>query len=177
MASVQTAVKTEISSWSKIVKQNSSQPITPAKLKEAVKSAVIEEDSSRNFMIFGKEERANEDLFQTISEILEDVKEKPRVIECSRVGGLKPGKSRPIKVKLYSSDAVSHVLRKAKHLKSSEQNRSTFICPDRTKEERETHKNLVVKMKMKMKNEPKLYHYIKGGLIISVKKTANGTAS
>ena len=100
IASVQSAVKTEISSWSNIFQQKSSQPFTPAKLKEAVKSAVVEEDRSRNIMIFGKEEKENEDLCKTISEILEDVNEKPRLIEFRRVGSAKPGKSRPIKVKL-----------------------------------------------------------------------------
>ena len=142
-------------------------------MKEAIKSAVVEEDRSRNFMIFGKEEKVNEDVSQTISEILEDVKEKPRVIECRRVGTVEPGKHRPIKVKLSSSDAVSHVLRKAKDLKSSEQNRSTFLCPDRNKEERDAHKKLVGQMKTKMKKEPEMYHYIKRGLIISVKKSVN----
>ena len=86
VASVQSAVKSEISSWSKIVQQTNSLPITPTKLKEAVKSAVDEEDRSRNIMIFGKEENENEDLAQTISEIFEDMKEKPRVMECRRVG-------------------------------------------------------------------------------------------
>ena len=185
LASVQSAVKhevaasvkSEINSWSEVVKKNSSQSITPDKLKEAVKSAVIEDDRSRNFMIFGKEERANEDLSETIADILRDVNEKPRVIECRRVGTVNAGKSRPIKVKLSSSDAVSHVLRKARDLKTSERHRSTFISPDRSAEERKVYKTLVEQMKLKMKSEPELYHYIRGGRIISVKKTANGTTS
>ena len=64
-------------------------------------------------MIFGKEENENEDLCKTISEILEDVNEKPRLIEFRRVGSAKPGKSRPIKVKLSSSDAAMHALQES----------------------------------------------------------------
>lgn len=170
MVSVQTAVKTGFSSWSKVVQQNAGQPICPAKLKEAVKSAVVEEDRSRNIMIFGKEEKSDEDLSQTISKIFEDVKEKPGLIEFRRIGIAKPGKPRPIKVKLSSSDAVFHVLRKAKDLKSSDTNRSTYIGPDRTKEEREAHKHLVGQLKTKIKKESEMYHYIKGGRIISKAK-------
>ena len=117
----------------------------------------------------------DEDLSETITDILRDVNEKPLVIECRRVGTVNDGKSRPIKVKLSSSDAVSHVLRKAKDLKTSERHRFTFICPDRSAEERKAHKTLVEQMKLKMKRQPELYHYIRRGLIISVKKTANGT--
>ena len=175
VASVQTAVKTDISSWAKLVQQNTSEVITPAKLQEAVKSVVAEEDRSQNVMIFGKEEKKNEDLCQIVSEILEDVNEKPRVIECRRVGTVTSGKPRPIKCKLSSSDAVYHVLRKSKDLKSSERNRRTFLSPDRTIAERHTHNALVQQMKEKMKMDPEMYHYIKGGLIFSVKKSANGT--
>ena len=173
IAGVQSTVKTEISSWSKIVQQKSSQPFTPAKLKEAVKSAVVEEDRSRNIMIFGKEEKENEDLCKTISEILEDMNEKPQLIEFRRVGSAKPAKSRPIKVKLSSSDAAMHVLRKARILKSSDKNRFTFIGPDRTEEEREAHKNLVGQLKLKIKEESGLYHYIRGGRILSTAKKAS----
>ncbi len=55
-------------------------------------------------------------------------------------------------------------------MKSSEKNRKTFIGPDRSTEERTVHKSLVEEMKQKIKTEPKLYHYIKRGHIISVER-------
>lgn len=181
MASVQSAVKTEIRSWSEVAAQNANQStaatctITPAKLREAVKSAVVEEDRSRNFLIFSKVETANEDTVRTVGEVLGDLEEKPLIVECRRIGIAQHGRPRPIKVKLSSSDAVSHVLRRAKSLKSSENNRTTFIGPDRSKEERTVHRSLVVEMKQKMAAEPKLYHYIKGGQILSVQKLVRTT--
>jgi hypothetical protein len=172
MASIQTAVKSEFSSWSKVAERNKTNvpTFTQAKLKEAVRSAVVEEDRSRNFVIFNKEEVEEEDVARTVSDVLDDMSEKPRIIECRRVGKPQHGKPRPIKVKLTSCDAVSHILWRAKALKSSDRNKSTFIGPDRTVEEREVHRALVVQLKAKMEKEPDLYHFIKGGQIVNVKR-------
>ena len=142
MATVQSAVKTELRSWSQVVAQNANQStattntMSSANLKEAVKSAVVDEDRSRNLLIFNKVETANEDTEQTVGEVLGDMDEKPLIVDCRRIGIAQEGRPRPIKVKLSSSDAVSHVLRKAKAVKSSENNQTTFIGPDRTKERR-----------------------------------------
>ena len=172
MASVQTTVKSELGSWSEVVKRNSVQPIsiTSAKLKEAVKSAVSEEDRSRTIMIFGKPDVEKEDLSSTVSDIFADLQEKPQLVECRRVGAAKPAKCRPIKVKLTSSEAVAYVLRKAKTLKSSNNNRATYITADRSEEERGLHKKLVDRMKLKIKEEPEMYHFIRDGLISSVRR-------
>ena len=178
MASVQSTVKSELQSWSDVVKRNTVQPaatLTPAKLKDAVRSAVEEEDRSRNFVIFTKNEEVDEDIAQAVAGVLEDMNERPRVIECRRIGKIQHGKARPIKVKLTSSDVVSHILRRAKVLKTSEQNRTTFIGPDRTPEEREVHRTLVVQLKETMKTDTERYHFIRGGKIVSVKKTADTT--
>ena len=174
LATVQSVVKTEIHrSWSDVVAKGSNQGSTTlaaAKLKEAVKSAVAEEDKSRNFMIFGKMEAPCEDVSVTVADILHDINEKPRIVECIRIGSSEQGKSRPIKVKLTSSDAVYNVLRSAKHLKNSARNRKTFIGPDRSKEDRAEYKKLVDKMKTMMKEDPEKYHFIRRGGITSVQK-------
>ena len=101
-ASVQSAVQTQLrSSWSEVVAKSSGQAITTeTKLKAAVKSAVAEEDKSKNVMIFGKSEVPNEDVAATVAEIMQDTNEKPRIVECIRVGTFQVGKPRPIKVKL-----------------------------------------------------------------------------
>ena len=123
-ASVQSAVQSGLqSSWSEVGAKSSSQAIsTETKLKEAVKSAVTEEDNAKNVMIFGKKEEENEDIAATVAEILQDTKQMPRVVECIRVGTAKVGKPRPIKVKLLSADAASSILLSAKNLKSSDSN-------------------------------------------------------
>jgi hypothetical protein len=180
MASVQTTVKSELQSWSEIAKRNtvSAQPaatFTPAKLKDAVRSAVEEDDRSRNLVIFNKHEEIDENIEQAVAEVFEDMNERPRVIECRRLGKFQHGKARPIKVKLTSSDAVSHILRRAKVLKTRERSKMTFIGPDRTPEERDVHRALVVQLKEKMKTDTTHYHFIRGGSIASVEKTAGTT--
>lgn len=176
VASVQTVVKAEIGSWSEVVQRNTSQPITTASLKEAVKSVVSEDDRSRNIIIFGKEDVENEDLSQTVAAIFEDLGEKPRTVESRRIGASRPGKCRPIKVKLSTSDAVAHVLRRARVLKASEKNSSTYIAPDRNQEERQALKKLVDRMREKWDKDPENYHFIGAGQIASVKRrTGNGS--
>ena len=174
ISSVQSVVQKEIrSSWSNVVAKGESQSITAtsaAKLKEAVKSAVAEEDKSRNFMIFGKEETPDEGISVTVAELLHDLNQKPRVIESVRGGNVEQGTSRPTIVKLASFEAGSHVLRNAKCLKTSCRNKATFIGPDRSKEERAEHKKLVDKLKTLMKDDPEKYHFIRKGVITSVKK-------
>jgi len=177
-SSVQSAVQKELrSTWNEVAaKGNVGAITTENKLREAVKSAVVEEDKSKNVMIFGKEELPDEDVSATVIEIFQDANVKPRVVECLRVGSLgKIGKPRPIKVKLYSADAVFNILSSAKKLKSSSRNSGTYIAPDRTLEEQATHKKLVEKMKVLMTKDSSKYHYIKGGAIRSVLKTANHT--
>ena len=110
------------------------------------------------------------DVAATVAEIMQDTNEKPRVVECIRVGTFQVGKPRPIKVKLCSADAVSSILRSAKHLKNSGNNKTTFIAPDRTQEERAAHKKLVERMKEMVSEEPDKYHYIRRGAIRSVNK-------
>jgi len=177
-ASVQSTVQKELrSTWSAVAANGNVDAITTeTKLREAVKSAVAEEDKSKNVIIFGKEELSDEDVTATVIEIFEDANEKPRVVECIRVGPLsKLGKPRPIKVKLCSADAVFNILRSAKNLKGSSRNSGTYIAPDRTLEEQATHKKLVEKMKVMMNEDSSKYHYIRGGVIRSVQKTANHT--
>ena len=149
---------------------SSSTVISPGTLKSVAKQVVIEEELSRNLMIFGKAEVAGEDVTETVTEVLHEMNEKPRLVECMRVGTIAEGKSRPIKVKLSSSDAVFNILRNAKKLKNSVSNCATFIGPDRSKEEQAAHKKFVDKMKTMMRDEPDKYHYIRKGGITSVKK-------
>ena len=98
-----------------------------------------------------------------VAEVLQDVNEKPRLVECTRVGASRQGKPRPIKVKLSSVDAVFNVLRNAKLLENSCSNKATYTGPDRSKKERIEHSKLVAKIKIMMKDDPEKYHYIRGG--------------
>ena len=49
-------------------------------MKESVKSAVAEDDRSRNLIIFGKQEKDNETVSDTVTTVFEELNEKPRVV-------------------------------------------------------------------------------------------------
>ena len=87
---------------------------TPEKLKLAVKSAIKEEDRSRNVIVFGLREEASEQVEDRVSEL----GGKPR-IQASRIGRNSTDSTsiRPVKVILPNSTAAHQVLQKAKFLK------------------------------------------------------------
>jgi len=65
-----------------------------------------------------------------------------------------------------------HILRKAKTLKESEENKDTYLAPYRSLEEKKVHSGLVGQLKTAMKADPNRYHYIRGRHIVSVDRTA-----
>lgn len=174
--SVKDTVKTEMKTWAGVVSKscNSIVSATPRVIKEAVKSAVGDEDRSRNFMVYGAEEETEE--FSTsdeewVSGIFHQIKIKPVVVGYYRVGPVKASYNRPIKVKLRTPDTVMEILASAKKMKGDMKFGSIFLAPDRTFEERATHKQLVGEMKQKRGEEPGKYFYIKRGKVCSVERT------
>ena len=84
------AVQTEMKSYCDIVKKSCKKSaVSPEKLKSVVKSVAEEEDRKSNLIVFGLTENTNEVLSNVVSEVLETVDVKPKVIECSRMGGKK----------------------------------------------------------------------------------------
>ena len=83
------------------------------------------------------------------------------------------GKVRPIKVTVASPEIVNQVLSSASKLKKgSEDWRSVYLAPDRSKDERLAHQKLVKELKEKIANEPDdKYHYIRDGKILTIDKT------
>ena len=55
-------------------------------------------------------------------------------------------------------------------LKQTEKFKSVFVSPDRTLEQRITHRELVSDLRRKTTEEPGKKHYIKNGQIFSVEK-------
>ena len=168
---VQEVVKTEVKSFSDIVKQNS--PQIPGKtLQAAVKSAVDNDNRSRCVMVYGLREDPKTNLDTVVGGMLSEIAgaEKPFVRECYRLGTAKPGQHRPVRVCFSRSDSVSVVLSNAKNLKQSSQFNKTFLSPDRSPEERLIRRKLVESLKAKMEKEPEKYHFIRGGEICTTER-------
>ena len=86
---VHSTVEREIKSYSEAVSNcSTAQPVvTPEKLKHAIKSAIKEEDRSRNLIVFGLLDEEKEQVEEKVSELFADLGEKPR-IQASRIGRL-----------------------------------------------------------------------------------------
>ena len=171
---VQNTVEREIKSYSEAVSKSGSEGpiVTPEKLKLAVKSAIKEEDRSRNVIVFGLREEASEQVENQVSELFSELGEKPR-IQANRIGKESTDSTsiRPVKVVLPNSTAAHQVLQKAKFLKRIKARKTVFISPDRSVDEREQRRNLVTELNRLIKEQPNSYHFIRAGRVQSVDKT------
>ena len=165
---VQTTVQQEVQSYSAAVSKHSAAPnISADSLKQAVKSAIAEEDRTKNVMVFGLCEEEKEQLETKVSGLFQELGEKQK-LTASRVGR-KAGadKCRPVKVVLTSANNVNQILMKSGTLKRVTQFEKVYLRPDMSAEERAARKILVVELKQAIDDQPTRYHYIRGGTIHS----------
>ena len=171
---VQNTVEREIKSYSEAVSKSGSEGpiVTPEKLELAVKSAIKEEDRSRNVTVFGLREEAREQVENQVSEFFSELGEKPR-IQASRIGKKSIDSTiiRPVKVVLPNSTAAHEVLQKAEFLKRIKARKTVFISPDRSADEREQRRNLVTELNRLITEQPNRYHFMRAGRVQSVDKT------
>ena len=85
------------------------------------------------------------------------------------MGEKKTGVNRPVKVTLRSADLVQYLLRRAGRLKNDDgQYSSVYLSPDRSRQERLAHKELVTEMKEMIKRDPGKYYFIRDNRIACV---------
>ena len=183
LQSVTSTVAAEMKTWAGVVAESCRNSVSPLKIKEAVKSAVIEEDRSQNFLVvqiliyialflvYGVEENADDD--QILKDVLQQIDAKPEVVEHYRIGMLKERRNRPIKVRLKRQGAVRDVLRNAKKLKEAEKLASIFISPDRSEEERLAHKQLIDEMRRMRNEDSTKYFFIRRGAVCSTERKSD----
>ena len=176
---VKNTVATEMRSWSDVVKKNcaKSSSVTPTKIKEAVKSAVSEEDRLHNVMVFGLDELDEEDVHEAedegmAEEIMEHLDVWPQhVVKVERVGERKEGHIRPMKLRMDRKECVLEVLARSRRLKDTEKYKIAYLAPDRTTEERSAHKQLVADLKKKRAEFPDSVFYIRRDRICKKART------
>ena len=96
-----------------MVSKSCATALAPRKIQTAVRKVNDEADRSRNFVIYGVEEKQAEDLDVKVGEILQEIDEKlPTEISC-RIGAKQAEKCRPVKVTLRSSNHVILILKKS----------------------------------------------------------------
>ena len=168
-----TAVKSSVETgigktYSEVVKSSLSGNSTIPKetIKSFAKEIDLEKELSRNIMIFGLSEVKNEKLDERVTEIFENLGEKPRVKSIRLGKHAHMSQARPVKVSLpLSCDIVERLLARSQNLRRGEKFREVYLSADRTPEQRIKHKELVSKLKEKRLQEPQKRHYIKSGII------------
>ena len=172
-SSVANSVKEEFKSYSSVV--SSSQPTAPAfcpeTLKTVVETVIAEEDRSRNLIVFGLPEGDGEELETKVSEIFEEIGQKPK-LEAQRIGKKKTdgATTRPVKVCVSSSLIVQQILANARNLRQSTKFKTVFLSPDRSPEQRESRRELIASMRARALEEPDKKFYIREGQIISANR-------
>ena len=155
MENVEMTVKRELQSYSAIVKSSCSEALAPRKIESAVRKATVSTDErEKNLVVFGLEEKDDEDCDHEVGLVLDVVGEKPYITTCSRIGNRKPGVIRPVKVILRSSANVLQVLKKSSKLKESEDFKSVYLSRDYSREDRLARKKLVDEFKRRISDEP-----------------------
>ena len=180
LTSVNETVKTEMKLFTDVVKSNSvANEISPTKIKMAVRSAITENDRSKNFIIFGapeeleceEEEMSERSLVNDICGFMK-FKERPNITNVERVGVKKSESTRrPIKVTMQDPEIVREMLSRAKVLKSVDVEGYNFdynrlyLSPDRSQEERISRQKLVQEMKERIKKDSSKKYYIRNNKV------------
>ena len=180
LTSVKETVKTEMKLFTDVVKNNTvASEISPAKIKMAVKSAITEDDRSKNFIIFGApEELECEEQEMSERSLVGDIlgfmkfKERPNITNIERVGVKKSDSTRrPIKVTMRDPEIVREMLSRAKVLKSVDVEGYNFnynklyLSPDRSQDERISRQKLVQEMKERIKKDSSKKYYIRNNKV------------
>ncbi len=170
LVTVKEVVKSEIKSYSTVVKDTCSKALAPTKMKSAIKRAAVEEDRSKNLIIYGLPEEDKEIPESRVLQVLDQLNEKPRILSCCRLGKVTADKVRPLKFSVSSSDFVRQILNKTKLLKEVVGYRSIYVCPDRSVVQRTAHKKLTEELKQKRANDSSKVHVIKNNKVVSFEK-------
>ena len=179
---VTSTVKTEIKTFADVLGSSSNASLTTTKVKDVVKSAVLEEERMHNVMMYGVSEstgeniaRANQNEQRQVQEIMTEIgvaDHQLRNVSFERIGDAKEDGTRPIRVQFQRKADVLDVLSRSRDLKDSESYSRVFLGPDRTLEERKAHRKLVEELKKKRIECPDMIFYIKNNAIRSKRRTS-----
>ena len=151
---VQSSVETGISkTYSDVMKSSvvSTSAVIPRDtIKSVAQEIAVEEELSRNIMVFGLTEDDDEQLDEMVTEIFQQLGEKLRADSIRLGKKTSNSAARPVEVSLSSSNFVHQILSKSKNRRRSDKFKTVFLSPDRTFDERIQHKELVNQLKKKL---------------------------
>ena len=163
---VSQTVEKELKSYSSALQQSCLTALSPTNIATAIKKIVKEEDRTKEVVVFGVDEEADECASTKVAGILEQLEEKPHITRCRRIGQRANDTKRPIIFNVKSLDIVYQILRKARRLKDIEGFKTIYISPNRTPEERISRQNLVSELKKTRSDDPSARYFIQKGEIV-----------
>lgn len=122
-----------------------------------------ENGRSRNLMVFGFVEDEKEEFDSKMEGTFGELGEKPRAEAC-RIRLKTTEKARPVKMSPSNSALIQQILAKARRLRRLRQSTKcteVYVCPDRTVDQREELKKLLLELKRLTSVNPELRHFIK----------------
>ena len=177
LEAVKSTVDEKLTNWASVVENNTNQIVDKKEVKKAVKTALHESDREFNVVMFNVEEETEDGNSSKVfnDEVAIDVMKCAGltgiggviVFSTERIGVAKTGKMRPLKVKFENKAAAFDLLSCSKYLKDDETYFSVFIEPDRSREQRITHRKLVQQLKAKRNSDNSKRYYIWNNMICS----------
>eukprot|EP00116_Pleurobrachia_bachei_P005017 sb/3465279/ len=167
ITAVQSTAEKEIKSFSSVLQKGCDKALAPQRVRQAI--VVATEDRSSNVIVHG----LTDDPTENDLDLEHDVKGVfsymgsciTGICSMKRLGKYKEGSNRPVKLRLCGKDFRDQVLSSKKSLKNSDRHKDVYISPDRSPEEREERRKLVVTLKERKVAEPGKAFGIRGGKV------------
>ena len=173
LGTITETVQQDLKSWSTVVSRNCAAAVAPPRLKAALnlvsspeKQSADESEKQQNLMIFGLSELEEESgLEAAVTNILEEIGQKPPLTSCTRVGVRTEGRTRPVRATVASREILTNILRKARELRKSTTYSRVYLAPDRTLEERLERRKTLETIQRLRKNNPNRQYIMRSGVI------------
>ena len=170
ITAVQSTAEEEIKSFSSVLKKGCDTALAPQRVRQAI--VVATEDRASNVIVHGLCDDPTEnnlDLEHDIKGVFNYMGTCiTGICSMKRLGKYKEGSDRPVKLRLCGREFRDQVLSSKKALKNSDRHKNVYISPDRSPEEREERRKLVVALKERKGAEPEKTFGIRGGKVEEV---------
>ena len=168
VGSVQNTVQEEMKTYATVVKKSCSASLAPAKIQAAIRKVSFEEDRSRNLIVYGLDEVAEEKTEEAVLSVIQHTGEKPKLVACRRLGERNGEKGRPMKVTFQTAEMAGTVLANSAKLRQVEGYSRVYLSPDRTFDQRKERKRLLGVLSEKRLSCPEKSFGIRRGAVVEL---------
>ena len=137
-----------VESVEELKKGRESESVTNLGLKrEEVLEEIEIEKRKLNLVIIGLKEENDEQLVKDLFTVLVGNKGVRAISRVERIGRVKPGTTRPVRVLMANTDSRTEILQSCPDLRKHEEYKKVYISPDLTRKQQESDKIIRDKLK------------------------------